>query len=90
MLRRRFLELGATTLGLAQGQQQKPAEEAVTATASQGCTPRVGIVLSSFRGSKARDGTEIKGLADPRPVDADLTTAQKASRSCRAVHSAVG
>jgi uncharacterized protein (DUF362 family) len=75
MNRRRFLELGAAAVSLAAA-QQKPAQESVTATASQDKTPRVGIVLSSFAGGQEHDGTPIQGLREPRPVDADLTAAQ--------------
>ncbi len=74
MNRRHFLGLGVAA-GIAAA-QKKPVEESVTATASQDKTPRVGIVLSSFGGSSDHDGTAIKGLRDPRPVDADLTAAQ--------------
>ena len=35
-------------------------------------TPRIGTVLSSFAGSSDHDGTPIRGLPDPRPVDAHL------------------
>ena len=37
---------------------------------------RVGIVLSSFRGSTEHDGTPLKGLAAPRAVDAQLSYAE--------------
>lgn len=46
------------------------------ASASWDATPRVGIVLSSLRGSTEHDGTTIAGLADPRPVDSKLTPVQ--------------
>jgi uncharacterized protein (DUF362 family) len=36
----------------------------------------VGIVLSSFTGSEDHDGSKIQGLADPAPVDADLSASQ--------------
>lgn len=75
MKRRRFLQLGAAGVGLA-ATQQKPVEESATASATSDRTPQVGIVPSSFRGSSDHDGTEVKGLADPRPVDADLTSEQ--------------
>ena len=55
---------------------QKPPDETVTATATQDRTPRVAIVLSSFAGSKDHDDTPIAGLADPRAVGAELTSAQ--------------
>jgi uncharacterized protein (DUF362 family) len=73
MNRRHFLGLGATA-GLARGQQ--PRQEAVVAAASRDSTPRVGIVTSNFRGSEDHDGTKVPGLADPRPMSADLTQAQ--------------
>jgi uncharacterized protein (DUF362 family) len=76
MNRRRFLGFSAAaTAGLARG-QQKPRQEAVVAAASRNRTPRVGIVTSSFPGSADHDGTAIPGLADPQPMDADLTPAQ--------------
>jgi hypothetical protein len=76
MQRRRFLQAGAAAVaGLAAGQQKRK-DEAVTATATQDQTARVGIVLSSFTGSEDHDGTKVAGLADPQPVDKDLTTAQ--------------
>jgi hypothetical protein len=73
MRRRRFLGLGAAA-GLALAQNKQTDE--VTATATQDTTPRVGIVLSSFKQGAEHDGTEIKGLDDPRPPDADLTSTQ--------------
>ena len=81
MNRRRFLGLGAA--GLARG-QQKP-QETVTAAASRNLTPRVGIVKSDFRGSADHDGTKISGLADPRPVDADLTLGQISAMVAKAL-----
>lgn len=74
MHRRQFLGLSA--VGIAAAQQKKPANESVTATATQNATPRVGVVLSSFAGAKEHDGTALKGLADPRPKDSDLTDVQ--------------
>jgi hypothetical protein len=55
--------------------QNKQIDE-VIATATQDTTPRVGIVLSSFKQGAEHDGTKIEGLADPRPPDADLTSSQ--------------
>jgi len=75
MNRRGFLGLTVASARLGRG-QQKPRQEAVVAAASRDRTPRVGIVTSNFRGSSDHDGTAIPGLADPRPVDADLTQAQ--------------
>ncbi len=68
MYRREFLALGAASLAAAR--QQEPA---FIASATQDTTPRVGIVLSSFQSGTQHDGAPIKGLARPRPVDADLT-----------------
>ncbi len=73
MRRRRFLGLGAGA-GLALAQQKRIDE--TVATATQDTTPRVGIVLSSFKQGTEHDGTKIQGLADPRPPDAELTSAQ--------------
>jgi hypothetical protein len=56
---------------------QHPArEESVTASATWDTTPRVGVVLSNFKGAEDHDGTKIAGLPDPRPVTAELTFAQ--------------
>jgi hypothetical protein len=74
MVRREFL--GLTAAAIAAAQQKKPANESVTATATQDTTPRVGVVLSSFTGAAEHDGTKLKGLADPRPNNASLTDAQ--------------
>jgi hypothetical protein len=51
---------------------QQPTEETAIASATFDATPRVAVVLSSFRGSSEHDGTPIAGLPDPRPIDADL------------------
>lgn len=74
MQRRQFISLPALAV-LARAQQQ-PAEESATASATADATPRVAIVPSSFEGSQDHDGTEIPGLADPKPVDAELTQPQ--------------
>ena len=81
MNRRHFLGLGAARLA---GGQQKP-QEAVKAAASRDLTPRVGIVTSNFHGSEDHDGTKIPGLADPRPLDADLTLAQISAMVAKAI-----
>jgi uncharacterized protein (DUF362 family) len=54
----------------------KPLSESMLASASYDRAPRIGVVLSSFHGATEHDGTPIRGLADPRPVDAELTGAQ--------------
>jgi uncharacterized protein (DUF362 family) len=51
-------------------------QDVATAGATVDTTPRVAIVLSSFTGSEDHDGTKIQGLADPSPVDADLSAVQ--------------
>jgi len=56
--------------------QEKPEKDVAIAGATEDTTPRVGIVLSSFTGSQDHDGTRIQGLADPSPVDADLSAGQ--------------
>jgi hypothetical protein len=71
--RRQFLGLGAA---LWQKLTPPPKiEEATVGAASEDVTPRVGIVLSSFAGGEEHDGSKLKGLARPRPVDADLDDA---------------
>jgi len=69
MFRRQFLELCAAGLATA---QTKNTDVAI-AGATQDTTPRVGIILSSFKGGTDHDGTALTGLASPRPVDADLS-----------------
>ena len=69
--RREFVALAGA--GLAAGQQREPA---VVASATVDTTPRVAIVLSSFRGGADHDGTPIPGLEHPRPVDADQTSGE--------------
>jgi hypothetical protein len=64
-------------LGRAWGRgQEKQEQDVATAGATQDTTPRVGIVLSSFTGCQDHDGTKIQGLADPSPVDVELTAGQ--------------
>jgi uncharacterized protein (DUF362 family) len=58
------------------GSPRSQVEDVAVAAASQDKTPRVGIVLSSFLGSKDHDGAVIQGLANPRPVDAGLSAAE--------------
>lgn len=85
MNRRRFLGItSAGAAGIARG-QQKPRQEAVVAGASRNTTARVGIVTSNFRGSVDHDGTAVSGLADPQPVDADLTQSQVAAMVAKAL-----
>lgn len=56
--------------------RESPRDESVTASATRGSVPRVGVVASSFDGGEEHDGTKIPGLADPRPLDAELTDEQ--------------
>lgn len=69
MHRREFL--GLCTAGLALAQNKKP-EEPVIASATQDATPRVGIVLSSFKEGSEHDGSTLAGLPSPKPANADL------------------
>ena len=73
MRRREFLGMAAGA-HLALAQDKEP--DTITASATQDTTPRVGIVLSSFKEGEEHDGTKLKGLDEPRPADADLTSAQ--------------
>jgi len=73
MRRREFLALGAAASRAAA--RQKPRDTIVTG-ATQDTTPRVGIVLSSFKQGEEHDGTPIKGLDDPQSPGATLTSAQ--------------
>jgi hypothetical protein len=56
--------------------QERPEQGGATAGATEDTTARVGIVLSSFTGSEDHDGTKIEGLADPAPLDAELSAGQ--------------
>jgi hypothetical protein len=82
MCRRQFLAMGA---GAALAAGQKKQEDAIIATATQDTTPRVGIVLSSFKEGEDDDGSKIAGLADPQPPAADLTAKQLDAMVRRAV-----
>src|ERR1051326_8818106 len=73
MRRREFLTMAATA-SLARAQQKEPA--AIVASATVDTTPRVAIVLSSFRQGADHDGTPVRGLQHPRPVDADLSSGE--------------
>lgn len=82
MGRRQFLAMGA---GAALAAGQKKQEDAIIATATQDTTPRVGIVLSSFKDGEDDDGSKIAGLADPQPPAADLTAKQLDAMVRRAI-----
>jgi len=75
-LRRDFLLAGVGAVAaLAQEKaEEKPPE--IVAGATQDPTPRVGIVLSSFKEGEDHDGTKIAGLQDPQPTNAELSDAQ--------------
>jgi hypothetical protein len=75
VLRRSFLTAGAGAL-TALAQDQKKEDDVQVAGATQDPTPRVGIVLSSFKAGEDHDGTKIPGLSDPQPPGADLTPTQ--------------
>jgi uncharacterized protein (DUF362 family) len=60
-------------------------EEAVIASATWEATPRVSIVLSSFRGGEDHDGTKLEGLADPCPPDVELSTSRLEAMLARAL-----
>ena len=67
---------------------QAPAQrkdEGFVASATRDNTPRVGIVLSSFRGGADHDGTPIAGLAQPAPAASELTAAQVDAMVVRAL-----
>lgn len=55
---------------------KKPLSESMLASATVDNTPRIGIVLSSFKGGAEHDGTPVPGLADPQPVHKELTNTQ--------------
>ena len=78
ILRRNFLLTGAGAIAALA--QQKPEEkkddDTTIAGATQDPTPRVGILLSSFKEGEEHDGTKVPGVKDPQPPTADLTPAQ--------------
>ena len=78
MFRRSFLITGAGALAALAQQKaaDKKPDDAHVAGATQDPTPRVGIVLSSFKQGEEHDGTKIPGLTDPQAPGADLTPAQ--------------
>jgi Domain of unknown function (DUF362) len=78
MFRRNFLltSAGAIAALAQQKAAEKKPDDAFVAGATQDPTPRVGIVLSSFKRGEDHDGAKIPGLRDPQPPGADLTPAQ--------------
>ena len=87
IFRRDFLISGAGAMAALA--QQKPddkkPDDTFVAGATQDPTPRVGIVLSSFKEGEDHDGTKIPGLGDPQPPGADLTPAQFDAMTRRAI-----
>jgi hypothetical protein len=76
MLRRKFLAASAGAFVAFAQDKKKEEEPAFVAGATQDPTPRVSIVLSSFKEGEDHDGTKIPGLLDPQPPGADLTAPQ--------------
>ena len=71
MLRREFLPLSVFP-ALALGQQT----DTIKAGATEDRTIRVALVRSDFKDSEDHFGANVKGLADPRPVDSHLSDSQ--------------
>lgn len=60
--------------------------DAAEASPTGNFTPRVGIILSSFAGGEDHfGGTKFAALADPRPVNAELTADQVRAMTLRAI-----
>lgn len=60
--------------------------DAIDASPTGNSTPRVGIVLSSFAGGEDHfGGTKFTPLADPRPVNAELSAEQVRAMTLRAI-----
>ena len=68
----------------------KKPDGAFVAGATQDPTPRVGIVLSSFKQGTEHDGTKIPGLTEPQAPGADLTPAQLDAMVRKAIDLAAG
>jgi hypothetical protein len=68
--------LGCCGMAVAARAQQAPIRESVTASATVDRTPQIGIVRSDLKKGEEEDGTPFEGLAQPRPVDARLTSLQ--------------
>jgi hypothetical protein len=67
-----------------QAQQKKSDTRLAAATDDR--APRVGIILSSFKGGEDHfGGTKFDPLPEPRPVDAELTPAQVREMTRRAI-----
>jgi uncharacterized protein (DUF362 family) len=86
VLRRRFLGFPGVALAASfQQDQNKVDRDSVVASATQDTTPRVAIVLSSFKGSEDHDGTPLKGLRRPTAADGPLTATQLEEMVHRAI-----
>lgn len=59
-------------------------KESMLASATYDSTPRVGLVLSSFKEGMEHDGTALPGLAQPAATDQPLTPAQMSALLTRA------
>jgi hypothetical protein len=92
MFRRSFLMTGAGALAALAQQNpgDKKPDDTHVAGATQDPTPRVGIVLSSFKQGEEHDGTKIPGLTDPQAPGADLTPAQLDAMVRKAIDLAAG
>jgi hypothetical protein len=66
--------------------QQRRSSDTMVAGATEANTPRVGIILSSFKGGEDHfGGTKFASLLEPRPVNAELTPAQVKDMTRRAI-----
>jgi uncharacterized protein DUF362 len=76
VLRRNFLKTAAAVPALGRAWSRGQEKDVTIAGATEDAAPRVGIVLSSFTGSEDHHGTKIQGLADPSPVNSELSARQ--------------
>src|ERR1035437_9449375 len=92
MFRRSFLMTGAGAIAALAQQRvgDKKPDGAFVAGATQDPTPRVGIVLSSFKQGTEHDGTKIPGLTEPQAPGAELTPAQLDAMVRKAIDLAAG
>jgi uncharacterized protein (DUF362 family) len=86
MLRRQILAMPIAAFAANwQNAKKDPDPDSVTAGATEDATPRVAIILSSFKGSADHDGTPLRGLRTPVPPDAPVTAAQLEAMVNRAI-----
>jgi len=83
MTRREWI--GWWGLPLMAGAQQPKLQESITATATYDRTAQIGVVRSDLKDGEEEDGTAFKGLAQPSPVDAELTAEQVAAMVRKAI-----